>query len=224
MKLSNRGRMMLGFALANGALLLVAAVLLLSRPAAAPAIHGILLADGRELPPFELLDHRDRPFSNAELQGRWHLVSYGFTSCPDVCPTTLSELTKLNGLLRERGEDLEILFYSVDHQRDTPTQLASYLSYFDPQFIGLTYRDDEDEAHLGFESGLGIRAKLVPADEDEGPATDDYQVLHGIKLFLLNPKGELQATFDPSVFAAGVSGFDASQVLQDYLAVRDYLD
>jgi len=223
--MSTRGRMILGFALANGSLLLIATVLLLSRPAAAPSIHGILLADGRALPPFALLDHRDQVFSNADLVGRWHLVSYGFTSCPDVCPTTLSELAVLSRELDERDDDLQILFYSVDHRRDTPAQLASYLSYFDPRFLGLTYRDDDEvEAHLGFENGLGIRAKLLPVEPGEDSSPDEYQVLHGIKLFLLNPEGELQATFDPGVFTAGVSGFDATQVLQDYLAVRDYLD
>ncbi|HCD57056.1 MAG TPA: hypothetical protein DEQ90_16655, partial [Halieaceae bacterium] len=84
--------MLLGFVLANSAIAAVAATLFLNRPLPPPQIQGVLLPESRELARFVLTDHRGDAFSNSDLEGRWHLVSYGFTSCPDVCPATLAEL------------------------------------------------------------------------------------------------------------------------------------
>ena len=92
MSASIRTRFLLGFLLANAAIAVVAGLLIYNRPDSPPLIQGVLLPDARELRSFSLYDHHNQTFSNADLQGRWHLVSYGFTTCPDICPTTLSEL------------------------------------------------------------------------------------------------------------------------------------
>ncbi len=94
-----RQRMLLGFVLANGAIVAVAAILLLNRPTPPPQIQGVLLPEARALAPFALTDHHGDPFSNGDLEGRWHLVSYGFTTCPDVCPATLAELARFRSQL-----------------------------------------------------------------------------------------------------------------------------
>lgn len=220
MTLSARGRMLVGFVLANIAIVSVAAVVLANRPATPPDIQGVLLAQASPLPEFELLDQRGEPFTNRDLQGRWHLVSYGFTTCPDICPTTLSQLSLVMSRLGERASDLDVLFYTVDHRRDTAGQLDSYLSFFNEEFIGLTHLDDPDNPHLPFEQGLGIVARLVPAED---PDSGEYQVVHGVSLFLLNPRGELQAVFEPGYSGPGVRSFDPDKLLADYLAVRRYL-
>lgn len=214
---SPRARLLLGFAVANGLILLLAAVLLIQRDEPLPLIQGVYLAEGRALQEFSLLDHHGEGFSREDLQGRWHLVSYGFTTCPDICPTTL---TQLDQFLRDVGpyaEDLQVLFYSVDHRRDTVAQLATYVPYFNSAFIGLTHVDNPDNPHLPFESSLGITAKLEP-----GEADNDYQVLHGVHLFLLNPDGELQAIFEPRELNPGVYGFNPSQLVRDYRKIREY--
>ena len=155
--------MLTGLLLANMAIAAVAAVVILNRPTSPPLIQGVLLPEGRELQPFSLLDHHNQVFNNDSLKGRWHLVSYGFTTCPDICPTTLSQLAIVASRLEQQGgEDLRILFYTVDHRRDTISQMASYVPFFHPDFVGLTHLDDSNNPHLPFEQSLGVYAQLVP--------------------------------------------------------------
>jgi len=226
MSLSPRARILVGVLSANIAIAVLAALVLFNRPAPPPQIQGVLLPQARELPKFRLLDHHNRVFTNEDLKGRWHLVSYGFTTCPDICPTTLSQLATVNRKLREQGHhDLRVLFYTVDHRRDTVEQMASYVPFFDPAFIGLTHLDDSDNPHLPFEQGLGIVSQLVPATgPDIDPADNEYEVMHGVTLFLINPRGELQAIFEPDSNQPGPQNFNPDTVLRDYLTIRDYLD
>lgn len=223
--MSPRARMLAGFLLANLAIVLVAATVLLNRPAAPPRIQGVLLPQARMLPEFQLLDHHHRVFTNKDLAGRWHLVSYGFTTCPDVCPTTLSQLAAVSRELRAQGHtELAVLFYTVDHRRDTVAQMASYVPFFDPEFTGLTHEDNNDQ-HRPFERGLGIVAQLLPLEgSDLKPADNEYQVVHGVKLFLLNPQGELQAILEPDDNFSTEHTFDPATIVRDYLAIRSYLD
>jgi protein SCO1/2 len=223
--MSPRARMLAGFLLANFTIMLVAAVVLSNRPASPPQIHGVFLPQARAMPDFQLLDHHYQVFTNDSLKGRWHLVSYGFTTCPDVCPTTLSQLAKVSRELKAQGhDDLAVLFYTVDHRRDTVAQMASYVPFFDPGFIGLTHEDDSDQ-HRPFEQGLGIVAQLLPLPESGlNPAENAYQVVHGVKLFLLNPQGELQAILEPDDNFSSVHSFDPATITRDYLAIRSYLD
>ena len=222
--MSPRARLVAGFLLANVAIALVAAVVLLNRPPAPPQIQGVLLSPARDLPEFRLLDHHNRAFTNEDLQGHWSLVSYGFTTCPDICPTTLSQLATVTKRLREQGQDdLAVLFYTVDHRRDTVAQMASYVPYFDPAFVGLTHLDESDNPHLPFEQGLGIVAQLLPATgPDIDPADNEYEVVHGVTLFLINPQGKLQAIFEPDEYPPGTQNFNPDTVLRDYLAIRRY--
>lgn len=219
MELSARKRLLLAFVLVNAAILGTAALVLDNRPPQPPDIEGVFLPQARALPPFELLDHNSEVFDNSDLEGRWHLVSYGFTTCPDICPTFLADLARFKEQLPRRHDDLGMAFYSVDHRRDTPDQLTRYLSFFSPEFIGLTHRDGNDNRHLPFETGLGMVSRLVPAED----GSDDYQVNHGVTLFLLNPAGKLQAIFRPTTTRGGQPGFEPDVLLRDYLAIRDYL-
>ena len=223
---SPRARLILGFALANLALVIIAAAVWLNKPASPPQIQGVLLQESKPLADFSLLDYNNRRFGNAELLGQWHLVSYGFTNCPDVCPTTLSTLAGVTRQFEAEGlVPPRILFYSVDHRRDTVSQLASYMPFFHEKFIGLTHLDDSDNPHLPFEQSLGIFAQLTPVDEEaEGQVTDAYQVSHGVTLFLLNLEGQLQAILKPGEDQHGAKVFDAGQIYRDYLQILDYLN
>jgi protein SCO1 len=220
-----RARMVAGFLLANIAVVVLVGLVLLTRPPTPPRIQGVLLPQARELPNFRLLDHHNQPFTNEDLKGHWSLVSYGFTTCPDICPTTLSQLAIVGKGLREQGHDeLRVLFYTVDHRRDTVEQMASYVPFFDASFIGLTHLDDSDNPHLPFEQGLGITSQLQPLiGPGIDPADNEYEVMHGVTLFLINPQGELQAIFEPDTHPPGPENFNADTVLRDYLAIRQYL-
>lgn len=224
--MSPRARMLAGFLLANVTIAIVASAVLLNRPASPPLIQGVLLPEARPLPAFELLDHHNRRFTNADLQGQWHLLSYGFTTCPDICPTILSQLAAVaRDVKAQRDADMRVLFYTVDHRRDTVAQMAAYVPFFDPDFIGLTYTDDNDKRHLPFEQGLGIVAQLLPlAGADSKSQHSEYQVLHGVALFLINPRGELQAILQPDTSFSGTHSFNPDTITRDYLAVRRYLE
>ena len=102
--------------------------------------NGLYLLDTpRELGDFALVDHRDEPFVPARLEGHWSLVFFGFTHCPDICPTTMAFLDRLAGELEgTEAEDTAVFLVSVDPARDTPAQLASYVPYFNPDFTGVT--------------------------------------------------------------------------------------
>ncbi len=118
--------------LALVAVALGAAVALGTRHTIAPASTAAIGG------PFHLIDQRGRPVSDADLKGKPSLVFFGFTYCPEVCPTTL---TRMSGWLRALGSDadkINIVFVSIDPERDTPTQLAIYLTAFDPRIVGLT--------------------------------------------------------------------------------------
>jgi protein SCO1/2 len=220
MNLSARSRMLFGFVMANLAIVAVAAVVYFNRPTAPPQIQGVLLSEASSLPAFRLIDQGGDTFTNSDLLGRWHLVSYGFTTCPDICPTTLSQLSTAITQLGDQADDLRVLFYTVDHRRDTVSQLAAYLPFFNEEFVGLTHLDDPDNTHLPFEQGLGMVARLIP---DADPDSSDYQVVHGLTLFLLNPRGELQAIFEPGNAGLGVRSHHPDKLAADYLAVRQYL-
>lgn len=217
MKLSLRTRMLAGFLLANGAILVTAATLMLTRQEKPPQIQGVMVAPARALPEFSLLDHHGQAFHRDDLMGHWHLVAYGFTSCPDICPTTLSQLDRFTHLLGPGTETPKILFYSVDHRRDTVARLAAYVPYFNPDFTGLTHLDDPDNPHLPFEQELGITARLEPDSDGTG-----YSVLHGVTLSLLSPEAELVAVFKPGQTAQGVRAFDPERLVADYRAVLLY--
>lgn len=228
MTIPARTRLLLAFVFANAIVLSVGVSVLLNRPPVLPQIEGVFLPNARPLPEFELLDHNDTVFDKSDLVGRWHLVSYGFTSCPDICPTILADLNEVADRLGQDAslelDPLRFVFYSIDHRRDTPRQLVSYLSYFNPAFIGLTHRDGNGDRHLPFERALGMVSELVAVDNGE---PNEYQVNHGIALFLLNPDAELQAVFKPSFSlkakAYDQPRFDPDTIVADYLAIRRYL-
>lgn len=209
--------MMRGWILAVSALLLVASGLIgyrvIGHYQPPPSIQGAYLQPSRELEPFSLVTHENKPFEREDLKGQWHLVSYGYTHCPDICPMTLARLASMVRELEEQSvyPDLQVLFYSVDGERDRPDVLAEYVPYFHPEFTGLTRSEEQGQSHQRFEQSLGILAEVRP---------EENQVDHGVMLLLLNPRGRLQAIFEPERNEHGLYHFTESQLIEDYRAVR----
>ncbi|MFH3991195.1 extracellular solute-binding protein, partial [Acinetobacter baumannii] len=99
----------------------------------------VILPQTRKVPALEFTNQDGQAVSTASLKGRWHLLFFGYTFCPDVCPTTLAQLRELQGKLpQEVRDDLQVVFVSVDPNRDTPQQIKQYLGYFNAGFQGLT--------------------------------------------------------------------------------------
>lgn len=189
-----------------------------------PLIQGVVLAEPQPLDGFSLQDHTGERFNNASLRGRWHIVSYGYTDCPDICPTVLSELSKLERQLAsdDKFTDMNVLFYTIDPQRDTNERLAKYIPYFSDNFVGLAPGDQYADA-LPFERSLGIQAGITPLPPEENHFKG-YTVSHGTMMYLLNPKAELQAIFKPETAVNGAQSFKSTQLYADYVALRRYYE
>ncbi len=150
--------------------------------------HGTLLGEPRLLPSFALTDAAGRPFRNADLQRRWTLLSFGFTHCPDVCPTTLTTLVAARRLLADlpAATQPHLALFSVDPERDTPDVLREYVAFFDPQMIGVT---GPTAAVDGFTRSLGVPVlRGKPASAGGG-----YDVSHSASVFVIDPQGRLVA-------------------------------
>ena len=179
-------RPMLGYMLASlGFLVLAAAVFFLAETQARKTGGGFPnFADS----PFTLIDQNDVPRTNSDFAGKPIAVFFGFTYCPDVCPTTLLSLAGAMDDLAEAGTDassLQILFITVDHQRDTPEQVKSYLSLFDVPVTGLTGDAAAISTALG---AFGAYAKRV---ELEG---EDFTYDHSAAVYLYRADGTFKGT------------------------------
>ena len=150
-------------------------------------LHATLLDTPRALPEFALADQAGRPFGRERFTGRWSIVFFGFTHCPDICPTTLATLADLKRQLADLPADdrPQVVFVSVDPGRDTPEALARYLVHFDREFVGAT----GDPAAIAVLTGaLGVPV-LVGAPADDG----NYTVDHGAALFVVGPDAAWRA-------------------------------
>jgi protein SCO1/2 len=147
---------------------------------------GTWLPTPRSVGDFILEDQSGARFTQSRLEGAPTLVFFGFTRCPDVCPTTLFKLAQLK---RAAGiTDLRVLFISVDPARDTPPLLARYLSSFDPSFVGLT-GDAQSLARVAQRFGVAFERVELPGG--------DYTMDHSATLFLLDRRARIVAVFTP---------------------------
>lgn len=162
---------------------------------------GYVLDTPRPLPEFALLDQEGEPFTQADFQGQWSLLYFGFTYCPDICPSALGVMAQVKQALDDVDE-LNDQYYlvSVDPDRDTPERLAEYVTYFDPAFRGVTGAFDQLD--------LITRAAGAVYKVPEAPANDDYLVAHSSTLTLIDPRGRVHAIFtspfDPGAIASDV--------------------
>lgn len=146
-----------------------------------------LLETPRNIGEFDLIDHHGNPFNPGRLEGQWTLVFFGFTHCPDICPTTMTFLnTFLESLEGTEAEDPQVVMVSVDPARDTVQQLADYMPYFNPDFIGVT--GEFLDIHR-FATKLNTPFRKV-MDED-----GSYQVDHSSNIVLINPRGDYHGFF-----------------------------
>jgi protein SCO1/2 len=150
--------------------------------------NGLYLMDPpREFGDFALIDHRGAPFTPDAFKGRWTLVFFGFTNCPDVCPTTMAFLSQfIDELEGTEAEDTAVVMVSVDPARDTVEQLASYVPYFNPDFTGVT---GEFLDLFRFATALNTPFRKVAGQGE------DYQVDHSANVVLINPRGHYHGFF-----------------------------
>ncbi len=152
--------------------------------------NGTILPGGREVPDFQLVSSSNTPFTRAQLAGHWSVLFFGFTNCPDICPTTLSTLAQVEKALLDlpATQRPQMVFVSVDPKRDTPAQVDSYIKFFGPDFVGLTGETSQVEQ---FTRAMGVPVQI----NDTGNGA--YTVDHAATLFLLDPQARLTAVFSP---------------------------
>jgi len=147
--------------------------------------------------PFELVDQNGQTVTDKDMKGRPFLVFFGFTHCPDVCPTTLFEVSEIMRALGPDADKTRALFITVDPERDTPAVLKDYLSNFDPRVIGAT---GDEAAIRAVEKTYRVYAKKVPTDGG------DYTMDHTALVYLMDKQGKFVAPFNvkrkPEVAAA----------------------
>lgn len=149
--------------------------------------HGALPAIAGIGGPFTLIDHRGNTVTERDYLGKPALVFFGFTSCPDVCPTTLSELSNQLRELGPEGDRLNVLFITVDPERDTPEKLALYLSSFDERMTGLSGTDEH--IHAVMKAYRASAQKVLLAD-------GDYTMDHTAAIYMMNSKGQYVGFID----------------------------
>ena len=144
--------------------------------------------------PFSLTDQNGMRRTDMDFRGKYMLIFFGYTHCPDVCPTTLAVEAEALGKLGERAGQIVPILVSVDPKRDTPDRLKDYLSAFGPNFVGLTGTDEEiEKAADAYE--VYYRAHL---DGRFGGA-EDYSVDHTGNVYLMSPEGKFVAYYSPGI-------------------------
>ncbi|MGQ0657817.1 MAG: SCO family protein [Chromatiales bacterium] len=157
------------------------------------AVPGLLWPAAKTLHGIALTDHRNQPFDDEKLKGKWSLLFFGYTHCPDVCPNTLQ---MLNQVVPKLPADTQVVFVSVDPQRDTPERLAEYISYFHPDFLGV---GGSREAVNALTAQIGV-VNIRNAESDTG----QYTVDHTVSLFLVDPELRLVGLFSPPLAAGAL--------------------
>jgi protein SCO1 len=137
--------------------------------------------------PFKLIDQNSKPITDQDMRGKPFLVFFGFTHCPDVCPTTLFDVSEVFRALGSDAKGVRALFVTVDPERDTPAVLKDYLSSFDPRIVGVT---GDDASVAAAEKAYRVYAKKVPLDG--GGYTMDHTAL----VYLMNKDGHFVAPFN----------------------------
>ena len=145
----------------------------------------------KEITAFTLEDHHGMEFTKEGLQGHWSFLFFGYTRCPDICPTTLALLDRVDGILRKETPSAipKMIFISVDPKRDTHNALADYVTYFNPNFLGVSGNLPQLR-HLTRQLGLVFGL-------EDGGNMENYEVYHSARIILIDPQARFSALLSP---------------------------
>ena len=141
--------------------------------------------------PFKLIDDKRHAVTDADYRGRWTLIFFGYTNCPDECPLTLQKMATALDALGPLANGIVPLFITVDPARDTPGRLAEYLANFDSRIVGLTGNNEQIAV-----AAKAYRVYYSPAEHEQSGADI---VSHSTFLYLMNPTGKLDALFPQDI-------------------------
>lgn len=155
--------------------------------------------------PFTLMDHQGRTVTEQDFDNRYLLVFFGFSHCPDICPTTLADIAGTLDMLGGDADAVQPLFVSLDPERDTPKRLAEYVAAFHPRIVGLTGTPEQIAAvagkyrvfyeKIGSEQYFDEDSEGGDADAIKTPIEEDYMISHQGNTYLMSPDSEYLAHF-----------------------------
>ncbi len=176
---------------------------------AVPEIQGLMWPNPKQLRPFASINQSGDVFGLDNLQGKWSFIFFGYTHCPDVCPITLSLLDDVHKKMQDKGinEDIQIIFMTVDPERDTTELLKDYIEYFNTEFIALGGTKEQVES---LTRQIGIAYAKAETGSD-----NDYLVDHSASVFLIGPKGHLISVFS--------SPHDATDILNRFIGIKGFI-
>jgi len=154
------------------------------------SIQGAIYPKAKEIKSFNLINHRSENITKENFKNHWSMIFVGYTHCPDICPTTMTVMTQVSEFMQKQQiKPPEIVFLSIDPERDTADILNSYVTYFNKDFIGLTGEVAEIK-----QLSAQLNAVFRKAPGLSGNITDkDYLMDHSSALMLMNPDGNLQS-------------------------------
>jgi protein SCO1/2 len=187
------------------------AALLVCSPAAAQSAHDLLVGETKDINPRYLLqDINGRSVTNEDFRGRFQLIAFGYTYCPDICPTTLVEMAAILKQLGDQAERLQPIFVTVDPERDSAKVFKTYIEFFDPRILGLT-----GSPTLIRRAADNFRIRYAKVHE---PGSANYAMDHSAGMILLGPDGQYIRKF---AFATPVEKITAQlvEIMNTYPAV-----
>jgi protein SCO1/2 len=172
-------------------------------------VDALVLPQARNIDAFTLTNQNGQPFTLDSIKGKWTFMFFGYTHCPDVCPTTLAILNSVAQTIEQQDgnlDDVQFVFVSVDPERDNPKQIGEYLAYFNKAFIGATgERDQIDKLAKQMGAMYFINKK---------PGVKEYTVDHSAAIMLTQPDGKLRALFSaPHI---------PEKILKSYRTIREH--
>ena len=178
-------------------------------------IPGLLWPNPKQISDFQLIDQNAETFDLEKLKGHWSMIFFGYTHCPDICPTTMTLLDSVIKDLTENNEKKlslpQIIFVSIDPKRDTQEHLAEYITYFNPAFYGLT---GSEQNISSLTKQLGILYMEI-TNKDPGNI-NDYLMDHSSSILLLDPEARLVGIFS--------APHNRIEIKKKYLAIRKFID
>lgn len=168
------------------AILILALTVWFNGPTGAVKMYAQVMSQKNELRPFELVDANGQNFNATDLIGKWTVLTFGYTSCPDVCPMAMAYFRDEMKDLPEK--EVQFIFISVDPGRDTPEKLKTYATFFDPRIRMLTGSEDEL---------LRLAQNLHAYFDVPEAKRDNYGVAHSPQYYLIGPKGTWEAFYSP---------------------------
>ena len=186
-------------------LLLTVGILLLTRET---NYRGVLYDPPQAAFDFQLFTGGDKPASLKDFNGKAVLLFFGYTSCPDICPNTLAILRQVYTDLGEQADKVQVIYITVDPDRDTPQRVADYAAIFHPDFIGLSGGLEALEASW---AAYGVYREI----DDTSGSSAGYLVTHSARLYLIDPQGKLLLSYSYGTPAEDIL-YDVRLLLREY--------